>query len=139
MRANRSLTWSLGLAVWAGVSFSSAGLFAAQSAKSPSSNGQPGKAAPDDKNVTWKLAGREGECTSLDILSKKGPAYGDIKSPRDLVEKLRANGHQAEIKEFKAGIRPAVEVRSPSAGIHVMFVRQDYCDTKPPVVEKKQR
>ena len=139
MRANRSLTWSLGLAVWAGILFSSAGLFAAQSAKSPALNGQASKAAPDDKNVTWKLAGREGDCAPLDILSKKGPAYSDIKSPKDLVEKLRANGHQAEIKEYKAGIRPAVEVRAPSAGIHVMFVRQDYCDKKPPVVEKKQR
>lgn len=48
-----------------------------------------------------------------------------IKSPKELVDKLKANGHQAEMKEFKAGIRPAVEVRAPSAGIHAMFVRQD--------------
>lgn len=60
-----------------------------------------------------------------------------IKSPKELVDKLKANGHQAEMKEFKAGIRPAVEVRAPSAGIHAMFVRQDYCDTKPPAVAKK--
>lgn len=48
-----------------------------------------------------------------------------IKSPKELVDKPKANGHQAEMKEFKAGIRPAVEVRAPSAGIHAMFVRQD--------------
>lgn len=50
---------------------------------------------------------------------------------------LKDNGHQAEMKEFKAGIRPAVEVRAPSAWIHVMFVRQERCDKKPPAVEKK--
>ena len=138
MKANRSIAWNLALAIWAGVSFSSNGLFAAQPAKTPAAKEQPNKTPPaDDKNVIWKLAGREGDCTSLDILGKKGPAYSDIKSPKDLVEKLKANGHPAEMKEFKAGIRPAVEVRAPSAGIHVMFVRQDYCDKKPPAVEKK--
>jgi hypothetical protein len=118
--------------------FPSLGLLAAQPAKTAAAKEQPNKVPPgDDKNVTWKLAGREGDCTGLDILSKKGPAYSDIKSPTDLVEKLKANGHPAEMKEFKAGIRPAVEVRAPSAGIHVMFVRQDYCDKKLPAVQKK--
>ena len=138
MRANRSIAWNVGLAIWAGMLFSSTGLLAAPPAKTPAAKEQPNKTPPaDDKNVTWKLAGREGDCTPLDILGKKGPAYSDIKSPKDLVEKLKANGHPAEMKEFKAGIRPAVEVRAPSAGIHVMFVRQDYCDKKLPVVEKK--
>jgi hypothetical protein len=93
-------------------------------------------AATDDKNVTWKLAGREGDCAPLSILAKRGAAYGDIKSPKELVDKLKVNGHQAEMKEFKAGIRPAVEVRAPSAGIHVMFVRQEHCDKKPPEIKK---
>jgi hypothetical protein len=138
MNANRSIALSLGFAIWAGLLSFPASLFAAQPAKTPPAKEQPNKTPPaDDKNVTWKLAGREGDCTPLDILGKKGPAYSDIKSPRDLVEKLKANGHPAEMKEFKAGIRPAVEVRSPSAGIHVMFVRQDYCDKKLPAVEKK--
>jgi len=138
MNANKSIAWSLGLAIWAGLLSSPAGLLAAQPAKTPTAKEQPNKTPPaDDKNVTWKLAGREGDCTPLDILSKKGPAYSDIKSPQDLVEKLKANGHPAEMKEFKAGIRPAVEVRAPSAGIHVMFVRQDYCDKKLPTVDKK--
>jgi hypothetical protein len=110
----------------------------AQPTKAPSAKEQPTKTPPaDDKNVTWKLAGREGDCAPLDILSKKGPAYSDIKSPTDLVEKLKANGHPAEMKEFKAGIRPAVEVRAPSAGIHVMFVRQEHCDKKLPAIDKK--
>jgi len=56
---------------------------------------------------------------------------------RPLVDKLKANGHQAEMKEFKAGLRPAVEVRAPSAGIQVMFVRQEHCDKKPPALPGK--
>ena len=138
MRANRWMGWNLGLIVWTGMLFPSHGLFAAQHAKGSAAKEQPNKTPSiDDKNMTWKLAGREGDCVPLDILSKKGPAYSDIKSPKELVDKLKANGHPAEMKEFKAGIRPAVEVRAPSAGIHVMFVRQEHCDKKPPVVEKK--
>ena len=131
-------TASFALALWAGVLSTSIGVFAAQPAKTPAAKEQPNKTPPaDDKNVTWKLAGREGECTPLDILGKKGPAYGDIKSPQELADKLKANGHDAEVKEFKAGIRPAVEVRAPSAGIHVMFVRQEHCDKKLPGGDKR--
>jgi hypothetical protein len=54
-----------------------------------------------------------------------------------LAEKLRANGHAAEVKEFKAGTRPAVEVRAPSAGIYVMFIKKELCDKAAPVPEKK--
>jgi hypothetical protein len=80
----------------------------------------------------WLLAGREGECAPISILSKKGPEYGDIQSPWQLAEKLRAAGHKAEIKEFKAGTRPSVEVRAPSAGLYVMFVKKEFCDKAPP-------
>ena len=73
----------------------------------------------------------------MTIFEKKGPEYKDLKSPYQLAEKLRASGHKAEVKEFKAGIRPAVEVRAPTAGIHIMFIKQEHCDKKPPVVEKK--
>jgi len=83
----------------------------------------------------WLLAGREGECVPLSILAKKGPEYSDIQSPTQLVEKLRAAGHKAEIKEFKAGARPAVEVRAPSAELYVMFVKKEFCDK--PGAEKK--
>jgi len=80
----------------------------------------------------WLLAGREGECAPISILAKKGPEYGDIQSPYQLAEKLRAAGHKAEIKEFKAGTRPSVEVRAPSAGLYVMFVKKEFCDKAPP-------
>ena len=73
----------------------------------------------------------------MTIFEKKGPEYRRLKSPYQLAEKLRASGHKAEIKEFKAGIRPAVEVRAPSAGIQVMFVKQGNCNKKPPAAEKK--
>jgi hypothetical protein len=80
----------------------------------------------------WLLAGREGECAPLSILSEKGAEYSDIQSPAQLVERLRAAGHKADIKEFKAGIRPSVEVRAPSAGLYVMFVKKEFCDKLPP-------
>ena len=85
----------------------------------------------------WLLAGREGECVPLSILSRKGSEYSDIQTPHQLAEKLRGAGHEAEIKEFNAGTRPAVEVRAPSAGLDVMFVKKDLCDKAPPPAEKK--
>jgi hypothetical protein len=80
----------------------------------------------------WLLAGREGECAPTSILSKKWPEYSDIQSPSQLVERLRVAGHKADIKEFKAGTRPSVEVRAPSAGLYVMFVKKEFCDKLPP-------
>jgi hypothetical protein len=127
MQDRRTSDRRFGCAIWATMFFPPVILFAAQPAKAPATN-QPS---------AWRLAGREGECAPLTILSKKGADYGTVTSPKELAEKLRANGHQAELKEFKAGIRPAVEVRAPSAGIHVMFVRQEHCDKKLPGAEKK--
>ncbi len=75
----------------------------------------------------WFLAGREGECVPLSVLAKRGADLRDVKSPYDLAEKMRAAGHQAEIKEYKAGSRPAVEVRVPSRNLDVMFVRAEQC------------
>jgi hypothetical protein len=95
------------------------------------------KAATKEDAGPWLLAGREGECVPLSILSKKGPEYSDIQSPHQLAEKLRAAGHDAEIKEFNAGTRPAVEVRAPTAGLDVMFIKKDLCDKPPPTAENK--
>ena len=125
------------LRIWAAMLFLPASMFAAQLTNTPPAKEQPSQTLSKDLNAVWKLAGREGNCAPLTILSKKGTAYGAVKSPNELVEKLHANGHQADLKEFKAGIRPAVEVRAPSAGIHVMFVRQEHCDKKPWAAEKK--
>lgn len=42
------------------------------------------------------------------------------------------------MKEFKAGTRPAVEVRAPSEGIAIMFIKKEFCDKVPPGAEKKK-
>jgi hypothetical protein len=75
----------------------------------------------------WSLAGRQGECAPLTILEKKGPEFRGIESPTQLVEKMRAAGEKAEIKEHKAGSRPAIEVRVPGRNLYVMFVKSDLC------------
>jgi hypothetical protein len=93
-------------------------------------------AAPSDENATWFLAGRDGECAPLTMLQTKVVEFKEVKSPYQLSDKLKAMGHKPEIKEFKAGIRPSVEVRAPSAGIHVMFIKQENCDKKPPAEKK---
>src|SRR6266850_8107680 len=80
----------------------------------------------------WLLAGQEGKCIPLSALTKKGPEFQDIKSPYQLVEKMRAAGHKAEIKEHKAGSRPAVEVRVPSRDLYVMFVKSSACGANEP-------
>jgi len=110
---------------------------APQPAKVAATQHPAAKAAPIDDNGTWLLAGREGACLPLSILVKKDEQLKGITSPLQLSEKLKALGHQTEVKVFKAGIRPAVEVRAPSAGIHVMFVRQENCGKKPPADDKK--
>src|SRR5262245_34984879 len=96
------------------------------------------KAPPVKEDIgPWLLAGREGEWAPTSILAKKGPEYNDIQSPYQLAEKLNAAGHKAEVKEFKAGSRPAVEVRAPSAGLAIMFVKKEFCDKPAPTPEKK--
>jgi hypothetical protein len=103
---------------------------------------QPGKTKPEKTPVVkedpgpWLLAGREGECVPLSILEKKGPEYSDVQGPYQLAEKLRAGGHNTEVKEYNAGVRPAVEVRAPSAGLAVMFIKKDLCGKTSPGAEK---
>jgi hypothetical protein len=126
------------LAILVAITLNPAWAISAQVAKVPATKERPGKAAPaKEDNAAWQLAGREGECAPLSLLEKKGAQYKDVRSPYQLAEKLHAAGYKADVKEFKAGSRPAVEVRAPDAGIHVMFVKQENCDKKPPVPEKK--
>jgi len=77
--------------------------------------------------VGWSLLGREGACLPLSILGKKGGELRNIESPYQLADKMRAAGHKTEIKEHKAGSRPAVEVRVPERNLYLMFVRSDFC------------
>jgi len=126
----KKLSALLTLLVLAGVPFSTD---AAQVDKTKAQKAPPVKEDPGP----WLLAGREGQCAPISILAKKGPEYSDIQSPYQLVEKLRAAGHKADVKEFKAGTRPSVEVRAPSAGLFVMFVKKEFCDKPAPPAEKK--
>jgi len=126
----KKLSALLTLLVLAGVAFSTD---AAQVDKTKAQKAPPVKEDPGP----WLLAGREGQCTPTSILAKKGPEYSDIQSPYQLVEKLRAAGHNADVKEFKAGTRPSVEVRAPSAELYVMFVKKEFCDKPLPPPEKK--
>ncbi|MBM4262808.1 MAG: hypothetical protein FJ145_15435 [Deltaproteobacteria bacterium] len=90
----------------------------------------PGRPAAKDANVSWSLAGREGECTSLDVLKKKFPDLGEVKSPYQMADKLKAKGLKAEVKEHWLGKRPSVEVRVPDKDVYVMFVKTDLCGRK---------
>jgi hypothetical protein len=80
----------------------------------------------------WSLAGREGKCVPLSTFAKRGSEFEDIKSPYQLAEKMRAAGHKAEIKEHKAGTRPAVEVRVPTRDLYLMFVKSSTCGADEP-------
>lgn len=86
--------------------------------------------AVKDANVSWSLAGREGECTSLDVLKKKFPDLGEVKSPYQMADKLKAKGLKADVKEHWLGKRPSVEVRVPDKDLYVMFVKTDLCGRK---------
>ena len=80
----------------------------------------------------WFLVGKEGECAPLSMLEKKGPEFRGVESPYQLAEKMRAAGHKAEVKEHKAGSRPAVEVRVPDRQLYVMFMKANVCNKTGP-------
>ena len=84
-------------------------------------------AAAAPQKDEWFLAGREGSCVPLSVLAKRGDDLKDVQSPHQLVEKMRALGQKAELKEHNAGTRLAVEVHVPSRNLHVMFVKAAQC------------
>jgi hypothetical protein len=80
----------------------------------------------------WFLVGKEGECTPLSVLEKKGPEFRGLESPYQLAEKMRAAGYKTEIKEHKAASRPSVEIRVPDRQLYVMFMKADVCNKDRP-------
>jgi hypothetical protein len=84
-------------------------------------------AAAAPQKDEWFMAGKEGSCFPLSMLAKMGDDLKDVQSPYQLVEKMRAAGEKADLKEHKAGTRPAVEVQVPSRNLHVMFVKAAQC------------
>ena len=124
------LLWILMFLLAGGVSFAGA----AQPDKSKTTKVPP--VVKEDPGP-WLLAGREGECAPTSILAK-GPEYNDISEPATASGEAASGAHKAEMKEFKAGTRPAVEVRAPSEGIAIMFIKKEFCDKVPPRAEKKK-
>lgn len=83
-------------------------------------------AAAAPQTGEWFIAGKEG-CVPLSVLAKIGDDLKDVQSPYQVVEKVRAAGQQADLKEYKAGTYPAVEVRVPARNLHAMFVKAAQC------------
>jgi hypothetical protein len=81
-----------------------------------------------ERVTSWLLVGREGDCAPLSLLENKGAEFRGIESPDQLASKMRAAGHNVEIKEHTLASRPATEVRVPERGLFVMFVKADLCD-----------
>ena len=81
-------------------------------------------AAAAPQKDEWFLAGREGSCVPLSVLAKRGDDLKDVQSPYQLVEKMRAAGQKAELKEYKAGTRPAVEVTPQSVRLRKKVLKQ---------------
>ena len=78
-------------------------------------------------SADWVLVGKDGECLPVSILEKKGPEFRGAEDPYKLAEKMRSSGHKAEIKEHKAGSRPAVELRVTDMQLYVMFMKGEVC------------
>ena len=63
----------------------------------------------------------------MSVLAKRGDDLKDVQSPYQLLETMRAAGQKAELKEYKAGTHPAVEVRVPGRNLDVIFVKAAQC------------
>lgn len=78
-------------------------------------------------SAEWLLVGRHGECAPLSSLARKGPEFRGLQTPYQLIEKMRAAGHQVEVKEHATPKGPMVEVRVPAKEIAVMVVPAEVC------------
>jgi hypothetical protein len=56
-------------------------------------------AAAAPQKDEWFLAGKEGSCIPLSVLAKRGDDLKGVQSPHQLVEKMRAAGQKADLKE----------------------------------------
>ena len=78
-------------------------------------------------SAEWYLMGRHGECAPLSSLARKGPEFHGLQTPYQLVDKMRAAGHQVEVKEHTSPNGPMVEVRVAAKDIAVMVVTAETC------------
>ena len=54
-------------------------------------------------SAEWLLVGRQGECLPLSSLARKGPEFRGLQTPYQLIEKMRAAGHQVKVKRDTQG------------------------------------
>lgn len=78
-------------------------------------------------STDWFLMGRHGECAPLSSLARKGPEFRGLQTPYQLIDKMRAAGHQVEVKEHTTPSGPVVEVHVAAKGIAVMVVTAEIC------------
>jgi len=77
--------------------------------------------------VDWFLMGRHGECAPLSSLARKGPEFRGLQTPHQLIDKMRAAGHQVDVKEHGTPSGPMFEVHVPAKEIAVMVVTANFC------------
>jgi hypothetical protein len=75
----------------------------------------------------WFLMGRHGECAPLSSLTRKGPEFGGLRTPYELIDKMRSAGHQVEVKEHHTPKGAAVEIHVPAKELAVMIVPAGFC------------
>jgi len=79
------------------------------------------------RSAEWYLMGRHGECAPLSSLARKGPEFHGLQTPYQLIDKMRAAGHQVEVKEHTSPNGPMVEVQVAARDIAVMVVTVEMC------------
>ena len=78
-------------------------------------------------SAEWYLMGRHGECAPLSSLARKSAEFHGLQTPYQLIDKMRAAGHQVEVKEHTSPNGPMVEVRVAAKDIAVMVVTVETC------------
>jgi hypothetical protein len=78
-------------------------------------------------SAEWYLMARHGECAPLSSLARKGAEFHGLQTPYQLTDKMRAGGHQVEVKEHTSPNGPMVEVRVAAKDIAVMVVTAETC------------
>ena len=78
-------------------------------------------------SAEWFLMAREGGCAPLSSLARKGPEFRGLQTPYELIDRMRAAGHQVDVKEHTTPKGPIVEVHVPAKEIAVMVISADMC------------
>ena len=82
-------------------------------------------------SAEWFLMAREGGCAPLSSLARKGPEFRGLQTPYELIDRMRAAGHQVDVKEHTTPKGPMVEVTVATKEIAVMVVTAEICKLMP--------